>query len=78
MSAGHWSVDGAMLVDELGEILDVDLPEGEWTTVAGMVMGLAGEVPEQGDEVQTGGFQFRVDLIEQRRIRRVNVRRLPA
>ena len=78
MSAGHWSVDGAMLVDELGEILDVDLPEGEWTTVAGMVMGLAGEVPERGDEVQTGGFLFRVDLIEQRRIRRVNVRRLPA
>ena len=76
MSAGHWSVDGAMLVDELGEILDVDLPEGEWTTVAGMVMGLAGEVPEQGDEVETGGFRFRVDLIEQRRIRRVNVRRL--
>ncbi len=76
MSAGHWSVDGAMLVDELNEILNVDLPEGEWTTVAGMIMGLAGEVPEAGDEVEAEGFKFRVDLIEQRRIKRVDVRRL--
>ena len=76
MSAGHWSVDGAMLVDELNEILNVDLPEGEWTTVAGMIMGLAGEVPEAGDEVEAEGFTFRVDLIEQRRIKQVDVRRL--
>ena len=76
MGAGHWSVDGAMLVDELNEILNVDLPEGEWTTVAGMIMGLAGEVPEAGDEVEAEGFTFRVDLIEQRRIKQVDVRRL--
>jgi len=76
LSAGHWSVDGAVLVDELAELIGVDLPEGEWTTVAGMVMGLAGEVPEGGDEVEAGGYRFRVDLIEQRRIKRVDVRRL--
>jgi len=77
LSAGHWSVDGALLVDELGALIGVDLPEGEWVTVAGLVMGLAGEVPKAGDQVEAGGFQFRVDLIEQRRIRRVDVRRLP-
>jgi putative hemolysin len=77
LSPGHWSVDGALLVDELGALIGVDLPEGEWVTVAGLVMGLAGEVPKAGDQVEAGGFQFRVDLIEQRRIRRVDVRRLP-
>jgi CBS domain containing-hemolysin-like protein len=78
LSAEHWSVDGAMLVDELAELIGVDLPEGEWTTVAGMVMGLAGQVPKSGDTVETGGFRFRVDLIEQRRIKRIDVRRLSA
>lgn len=77
LSLGHWSVNGALLVDELAESIGVDLPEGEWTTVAGMVMGLAGEVPETGAEVETGGYRFRVDLIEQRRIKRIDVRRLP-
>jgi CBS domain containing-hemolysin-like protein len=72
----HWSVEGAMLADELAELMGEELPEGEWTTVAGMVMGLAGEVPEAGDEVETGGYRFRVDLIEQRRIKRVDVRRV--
>jgi CBS domain containing-hemolysin-like protein len=76
LSAGHWSVDGALLVDDLAEVMGVDLPEGEWTTLAGMVMGLAGEVPEAGDEVEAAGYRFRVELIEQRRIKRVDVRRM--
>src|SRR3990170_550627 len=76
LSAGHWSVDGALLVDDLAEVIGVDLPEGEWTTLAGMVMGLAGEVPEAGDEVEVAGYRFRVELIEQRRIKRVDVRRM--
>jgi CBS domain containing-hemolysin-like protein len=71
----HWSVDGAVLVDELALAIGVDLPTGEWTTVAGMVMGLAGEVPEAGDEVETGGYRFRVDRIDQRRIKRIGIRR---
>ncbi|MGZ8784173.1 MAG: hemolysin family protein [Acidimicrobiia bacterium] len=77
LGAGHWSIDGAVLVDELAELIGVDLPAGEWVTVAGMVMGLAGEVPKAGDQVETGGYRFRVDLIEQRRIKRVDVRRIP-
>jgi CBS domain containing-hemolysin-like protein len=76
LGASHWSVDGAMQADELAELIGVDLPEGEWTTVAGMVMGLAGEVPKAGDEVETGGYRFRVDLIEQRRIKQIDVQRL--
>jgi CBS domain containing-hemolysin-like protein len=77
LGAGHWSIDGAVLVDELAELIGVDLPAGEWVTVAGLVMGLAGEVPKAGDQVETGGYRFRVDLIEQRRIKRVDVRRIP-
>jgi len=76
LGVAHWSVDGAMLADELAELIGVDLPEGEWTTVAGMVMGLAGEVPRAGDEVETGGYRFRVDLIEQRRIKQIDVQRV--
>ena len=76
LGVAHWSVDGAMLADELAELIGADLPEGEWTTAAGMVMGLAGEVPEAGDEVEAAGYRFRVDLIEQRRIKRIDVQRL--
>lgn len=72
---GHWKVDGGMLVDDLAELLDVHLPAGEWTTVAGLVMGLAGEVPAAGDEVEAEGFRFRVDQIIRRRIQSVDVSR---
>lgn len=71
----RWMVDGGMLVDDLADLLGVDLPEGEWTTVAGMVMGLVGEVPQKGAEVLAAGFRFRVELITRRRIRRIEVAR---
>ncbi len=78
IAPGRWVVDGAMLVDDLAEFLGTDLPDGEWTTVAGLVMGLAGEVPRWGAEVEAAGFRFRVDLIIRRRIRRIEVTRSQA
>ncbi len=71
----RWLVDGRMLVDDLGELLSVDLPEGDWTTVAGLVMGLAGEVLRTGDEVSAAGYRFRVAGASRHRIHRLEVTR---
>lgn len=69
----RWVVDGRMLTEDLEETLDVALPEGDWTTVAGMVMGLAGDVPRVGSEVRAGRMKIRVTSVTGRRIRRVEV-----
>jgi CBS domain containing-hemolysin-like protein len=70
---GHWLVAGSMRVDELTDLVGVDLPEGEWNTVAGMILGVAGEVPAVGDDVTIGNLRFRVRSIEGRRITWVDV-----
>ncbi len=69
----HWSIAGSVRVDELTDLIGAELPHGEWNTVAGMILGVAGEVPKVGDEVVVGGFRFRVESIEGRRITRVDV-----
>jgi CBS domain containing-hemolysin-like protein len=69
----RWLVDGRMLTEDLAEAIDTTLPEGDWTTVAGLVMGLAGEVPKPGTELDAGEARLRVATVTRRRIRRVVV-----
>jgi len=69
----HWLVAGSVRVDELADLIGVELPQGEWNTVAGMILGVAGEVPKVGDEVVVSGFRLRVESIEGRRITRIDV-----
>jgi CBS domain containing-hemolysin-like protein len=73
---GRWSVDAALPIEDLSEALEIDLPEGEWNTVAGLVFTLAGRVPLVGDEVSVSGHVFRVVATRRRRITRVEVTRL--
>ena len=70
---GHWIVDAALPVSDLAELIGDELPEGEYTTVAGLMMSQAGEVLEAGDEVEVAGWTLRVNSTRRRRITRVEV-----
>lgn len=69
----RWLVDGRMLTEDLADATGAKLPEGDWTTVGGMVMGLAGELPKTGTEIKAGDCRLRVEAVRRRRIRRVLV-----
>ncbi len=69
----RWVVDGRMLTEDLSTAIGISLPEGDWTTVGGLVMGLAGELPPLGTEIDAGECLMRVEGIRRRRIRRVLV-----
>ncbi len=73
ISEGRWSVDAALPIEDLVDIIDGDLPDGDWNTVAGLVYALAGRVPEVGDEVQVGRYALKVASVRRRRITRVEV-----
>ena len=53
LADGRYRVDGRMSVDDLNDLLDVELPNEEWDTVAGLMYGLLGAVPTQGEQVPT-------------------------
>ncbi len=69
----RWLVDGRMLTEDLARSIGVTLPEGDWTTVGGLVMGLAGELPRAGREIDAGDCRLKVVAVRRRRIRRVEV-----
>ena len=74
LGEGRWLVAGSTPVEDLGHELGVELPRGEWNTVAGMVLGLAGEILSPGSRVEVSGFSFQVSSVRGRRITLVEVR----
>jgi putative hemolysin len=66
--ADRWLVDGQTHVDKVEEELGVVIPEGEYVTVAGFVLDLAGEIPTAGTTYSFEDWTFRVQSVERRRI----------
>jgi CBS domain containing-hemolysin-like protein len=73
---GDWRANARMPLDELNELLQVDLPEGDWDTVGGLVFNLLGHVPAEGETVEVDGLRLRAERVQGRRIGRVRVSRV--
>jgi len=73
VDATTWIVDGATDVDDLERELELSLPEGDWNTVAGLLIGLAGRIPEVGDSFTAGQATFVVVAAAANRITSVRV-----
>ena len=46
-----FEVDGSLNIDELSELLDVELPEGDYDTVAGFILDQLGHIPEEDEAI---------------------------
>jgi CBS domain containing-hemolysin-like protein len=71
-----YRVDGRMPVDDVNELLGVELPHDEWDTVAGLMYGLLGSVPTQGETVTFDGLTFTAERVQGRRIAKILIRRV--
>jgi magnesium and cobalt exporter, CNNM family len=64
-------VDGAVSLTELNERYDLHLPEDDYTTIGGYVMGRLGRVPRDGESVAFEKGRMQVVAMDGRRIQRV-------
>jgi CBS domain containing-hemolysin-like protein len=69
-------VNARLPVDELNELLDVQLPNSEWDTVGGLMMGMLGRLPEQGEQLRFEQLRFTAERVHGRRISKVLVEKL--
>jgi CBS domain containing-hemolysin-like protein len=74
---GVYRVSGKVSVDDVNELLDVELPDGEWDTVAGLVLDLFGRIPSEGETVSFQGLRFTAEEVRGRRIATVLIERVP-
>ncbi|MGH8908518.1 MAG: hemolysin family protein [Egibacteraceae bacterium] len=68
---GGFLVPGAWRLDEIERDTGIALPQGEYETVAGLVLALLGRVPEVGASVSVSGVRLRVEAMDGLAVRTV-------
>ena len=52
LAEDKWQVPGSMPIDELERLMGIDIPEGDWETVSGLLIGTKGSLPELGEVLE--------------------------
>jgi putative hemolysin len=69
-------IDARMGIHDANEELELDLPEGDYETVAGFVLSQLGHIPSQGEQFTFNGLRIAVTKVEGRKVEEVTVTRL--
>jgi CBS domain containing-hemolysin-like protein len=71
IDAHRYLVDGQASVTDLRAELGVDIPDGEYVTVAGYLLDALGHIPDVDEECVLRGSRFKIAEMDRRRIARV-------
>ena len=74
-----FTVEGTIDIEEIDELIDKELPEGDYETLAGFIMDELQCIPKDGEmnEVMFENIRFTVLEVEDRRIEKIKVEILP-
>lgn len=72
---GLYAVDGRIPITEVNEYFGLDLPQWDFETIGGYVMGALGRAPEPGDAVEVHGAALRVKSVDGPRVSMLTLRR---
>jgi putative hemolysin len=75
VSDGSVDVDGGLILQEFESVSGIQLPEGQYETVAGFVINRLGRLPETGDRVRIPGHVLTVLAMDRMRIGRIRTTR---
>ena len=73
LGEGGYLIDARLGIDELGQLIGAELPDEEWDTVGGLILGLAGRVPREGEVFEFDHHVFTAERVQGRRVARVRV-----
>jgi CBS domain containing-hemolysin-like protein len=73
---GRYRVSGRLSIDDLNALLDTHVPHEKWDTVGGLILGVLGTIPHEGEEARANGLRFQVEKLHGRRIASVVITRV--
>jgi CBS domain containing-hemolysin-like protein len=71
-----WIVSGLLRDDEVAEATGFRMPEGDYETLAGLVLTRLGRIPEVNDEIQVDGWRITVLRMDRHRVADLRVVRV--
>jgi CBS domain containing-hemolysin-like protein len=71
---GEIMLPGGVAIADLNERFELELPDEDYTTIAGFVLGRLGRMASVGDTIDIRGGLLRVAAVHKRRVERVTLR----
>ncbi|WP_020673593.1 hemolysin family protein [Amycolatopsis nigrescens] len=76
LGADSWLVSGQLRADEIVEVTGFRMPEGDYETIAGLILDRLGKIPSPGDRIDVDGWRLTVTTMDRLRVAEVRVHRL--
>jgi len=73
IDANTFEVDGGLRVEEANEELGLDLPTGDYETIAGFILSHLGRIPKQGEQLRCKDLKLAILEMRERKIERILV-----
>jgi putative hemolysin len=70
-----FSIEGGMKLDDANEKLGLDLPDGDYETVAGFVLSVMGHIPKEGEQIKYNDLKLAVTEMKGVKIGKILVTR---
>ncbi len=74
---GRYTAKAHTTIEEFNEFFGTDLPADGYDTIGGLVVNRLGHLPKRGESVEIDGFRFTVVRADSRKIRLLNIEKLP-
>lgn len=68
-----WLMDARIELDELADIVDCRFPEGDYETVAGLVLNKSGHIPGSGEIINFDNFKIVINRVTRKKIDQVKL-----
>ncbi len=66
-------VEGGMDIEEVNQEIGIELPDGEYETLAGFVLDILGHIPGEGDEFEFDDLKFEILEMQDLKIEEIRV-----
>ncbi len=72
---GYWDVVGSTEIDKIERLVDLNLEDDDYTTIAGFVTSEAGYVPKQGEKLSLHGLDVEILKADEKKIHLLRLRK---
>jgi CBS domain containing-hemolysin-like protein len=70
---GRFIFDARMNVQQVGDVLKVEIPPGDYETLGGFLLNRMGRIPQKGESLKYGSIQYIVQDTDPKSIKEVMV-----
>ncbi len=67
----RWLIDGQTNLDDVHDRLGMEIPDGEYVTLGGLLFQRFGHIPTEGEQVRVGDWDLKVAEMDKRRVSQV-------